>query len=252
MPHQPFRTTGLLPDSSGAYVELSRLVALRLAVSGLTLLPLQPARSVLAGRHNAHLRGRGLSFEELRPYWPGDDARLIDWKATARLRKPFVRLFAEERDRPLLLVDQRMNQFFGSQRTFKSVVAAELAALAGWTALSQHDRVGALIFGDSTIDEFQPARGTKGFFRGLQNLVQHNHALHAENLDDSPKQLNQVLRMALRMALRVARNDHLVVLISDFHGMDEQTRQLLTQLRQHNDVLACWTHDPLLSALAPA
>ncbi|ESQ98398.1 hypothetical protein F753_15980 [Stutzerimonas chloritidismutans AW-1] len=129
MSTQPVRT-----GSHGAYVELSQLASLRLAADGLALLPRQPARSVLAGRHHAHLRGRGLSFEELRPYWPGDDARLIDWKVTARLRKPFVRLFAEERDRPLLLlVDQRMNQFFGSQRAFKSVVAAELAALAGWT-----------------------------------------------------------------------------------------------------------------------
>ena len=87
--------------------------------------------SILAGRHASRLRGRGLNFEEIRRYLPGDDTRNMDWKVTARMRKPHVRVYTEERDRPcLLVVDQRQSMFFGTRRCMKSVAAAEVAALA--------------------------------------------------------------------------------------------------------------------------
>ena len=79
------------------------------------------------------LRGRGFDFEEIRRYLPGDDIRSIDWRVTARTGKPHLRVFTEERDRPVILVvDQRRSMFFGSRRALKSVVAAETAALAAW------------------------------------------------------------------------------------------------------------------------
>nr|WP_269137753.1 DUF58 domain-containing protein [Pseudomonas sp. MMS21 TM103] len=235
--------------AAGAYVDLQQLVALRRHANDLALGSRQPAHSLSAGRHATRLRGRGLSFEELRPYWAGDDARLIDWKVTARLRRPFLRLFTEERDRPVLLVvDQRMNQFFGSQRAFKSVIAAEVAALLGWAGLARHDRVGAILFDDQRCRELRPGRGDRSFLHLLRCLVQQNQALHALNPGDAPQQLNA----ALGLALRLARHDHQVVLISDFYGMDAHTRALLTQLRRHNEVLACWTQDPLLTGLSPS
>ena len=90
--------------------------------------PRQPVHSLLAGRHASRLRGRGLAFEELRPYLPGDDIRTMDWHVTARTGKPHVRVYTEEKDRPVLLVvDQRQNMFFGSKRAMKSVAAAEAA-----------------------------------------------------------------------------------------------------------------------------
>ena len=91
--------------------------------------------SVLSGRYASRLRGRGLNFEEIRRYLPGDDVRTMDWKVTARTRSPHVRVYTEEKDRAvLLIVDQRINMFFGTRDKLKSVTAAELAALGAWRA----------------------------------------------------------------------------------------------------------------------
>ena len=103
------------------HVSLAHLRGLQGAARGLSFLPRQPSASVLNGRHASRLRGRGLNFEEMRDYLPGDDIRSIDWKATARTGSPHVRVFTEERDRPaLLVVDQRMSMFYGSTMTISS------------------------------------------------------------------------------------------------------------------------------------
>src|SRR5215468_919265 len=91
----------------GVYATLEDLVRLRHRATGFSFLPRQPVRSLLAGRLASRLRGRGLNFEEIRPYLPGDDVRQIDWKVTARTRKAHSRVYTEERERPLLVaVDQ--------------------------------------------------------------------------------------------------------------------------------------------------
>ena len=119
------------------HVSLPHLRSLEGASRGLSFLPRQPSASVLNGRHASRLRGRGLNFEEMRDYLPGDDIRSIDWKATARTGSPHVRVFTEERDRPaLLVVDQRMSMFFGSRLNMKSVTAADMRRsrrFASWT-----------------------------------------------------------------------------------------------------------------------
>src|SRR5215510_13575283 len=151
---------------AGVYVDLEGLVALRHRARGFSFLPRQPIQSLLAGRHASRLRGRGLNFEEIRRYQIGDDVRQIDWKVTARTRKTHSRVFTEERERTtLLLVDQRVTMFFGSVRKMKSVTAAEAAALAAWRVLAQQDRVGALVFDDSHIEEVRPHRSRANVMR---------------------------------------------------------------------------------------
>ena len=104
-------------DENLVYANLDELVRLQFKASGFSYLPRQPVHSVLSGRHASRLRGRGLNFEELRNYQPGDDIRTIDWKVTARTRQAHVRVYTEEKDRPVwLLVDQRLPMFFGSRR----------------------------------------------------------------------------------------------------------------------------------------
>src|SRR5262245_23111710 len=128
---------------SGVYASLDDLVRLQWKARGFTFRPRQPVHSLLAGRHGSRMRGRGLDFEELRNYLPGDDVRAIDWRVTARTGTPHVRVYTEERDRPLVLVvDQRQSMFFGTRRAMKSVAALEVTALAAWRALQQGDRVG--------------------------------------------------------------------------------------------------------------
>ncbi|SDJ39732.1 Protein of unknown function DUF58 [Pseudomonas delhiensis] len=225
------------------YASLEQLMLLEHQVRGLSFLSRQPLSSVLSGNHAARLRGRGLSFDELRQYSPGDDLRHLDWRASLRYGKPFVRSYTEERDRPtLLLVDQRMSMYFGSQRNFKSVTAAELAAIGAWMAFHAGDRVGGLVFGDQRIDYVRPLRSRARVEALCSAVVRHNHSLQATRTDDeSPGQLDRVLRECLA----VAGHDALIVIISDFAGVGPQTLQLLRQLSAHNDVLALQVFDPI-------
>ncbi|WP_182869587.1 DUF58 domain-containing protein [Stieleria mannarensis] len=220
---------------------LEQLVRLQFEAREFSLLPRQPVHSLLSGRHASRLRGRGLMFEELRDYRPGDDIRTMDWKATARLRKPHVRVYTEERERPVLLVvDQRVNMFFGSARTTKATTAAELAALSAWRTLDVGDRVGAILFDDEQILKIRPHRSRQNVLRICHELVRMNGRLSAERRSD-PSMLNE----ALRRACNVAVHDHLVVLITDYDGDDSTTHRLATRLAAHNDVLAALVYDPL-------
>src|SRR6201990_750111 len=146
-------------EAAGAYVDLDELIALEYKGRKVSFLPRQPVHSLLSGRFASRMRGRGLNFEEIRDYRPGDDVRSIDWKATVRLQKPHIRVFNEERDRQaLLVVDQRLSMFFGSRLSMKSVTAAQAAALAAWRILGVGDRVGAVVFDDRDSVEVRPRR----------------------------------------------------------------------------------------------
>src|SRR5262245_46538040 len=195
---------------NGVYADLDALIRLQFQAHGFSSLPRQPVHSLLAGRHASRLRGRGLNFEEIRRYLPGDDIRNMDWHITARTRKPHIRVYTEERDRPvLLIVDQRLPMFFGSQRAMKSVVAAEAAALAAWRALAGGDRVGALVFDDLDSAEITPQRSRRQVMCILQAVVEKNHALRVDvPMQPRPAMLNGVLEQAVRLA----KHDYLVCL----------------------------------------
>ena len=238
------------PAAPGVYAELDDLVRLRYRARGYSFLPRQPVHSVLAGRHASRLRGRGLNFEEIRHYLPGDDIRTMDWRVTARTREPHVRVYTEERDRPtLVLVDQRQSMFFGSKRAMKSVVAAEVAALAAWRVLRVGDRIGAVVFDDREVVEVSPHRSERQVMRILDVVVEKNHALRT----DAGRQPNPaMLNRALEHASRLATHDHLVLLVTDAAGADEESGRLVTLLAAHNDVLVAFVYDPLEAALPDA
>jgi uncharacterized protein (DUF58 family) len=229
--------------TSGVYTDLGELARLEYKASGFSFLPRQPVHSLLTGRHASRMRGRGLNFEEIRRYLPGDDIRTMDWKITQRTGKPHVRVFTEERDRPAILaVDQRLSMFFGSQRAMKSVVAAELAALSAWRVFSAGDRVGALVFNDTEMEEIRPHRSRRRVMQILGAVTNMNQALRVDSgITENPGMLNQ----ALEKAARLATHDHLVCLISDFSGFDEDSKRLLTRIAAHNDVIAALLYDPI-------
>lgn len=225
------------------YVTVAHLARLEAAARGLAFLPRQPRGSVLAGQHASRLRGRGLDFDELRAYVPGDDVRALDWRATMRAGRPQVRAYTEERDRPaVFVVDQRISMFFGSRRAMKSVTAAEVAALGAWMVLHAGDRVGAVVFDDARIEHVRPLRSRQRVHAILGAIAAMNGALRA----DSPAQPNYAqLDAALDETLRLAVHDHLVCVVSDFAGAGERTRELLRRLAAHNDVIAALVFDPL-------
>lgn len=230
-------------SDADVHVRIQDLMALEPAARGLRFTSRQPINSILAGQHGSRLRGRGLDFEELRRYLPGDDLRQLDWRASQRLGKPYVRTYSEERDRPLLvLVDQRMSMHFGSVRSFKSVVAARVAALSSWMGYLAGDRVGGLVFSDDGIEQVRPLRSRERIQALFAAIVRRNQALRADAPDvDATGRLNQ----ALQGALAHAPHDNLICLISDFAGADDQTLRLLRTLAAHNDVIATLVYDPL-------
>lgn len=234
----------------GVYVTLDELTAFQHRARGFSFLPRQPIQSLLAGRHASRLRGRGLNFEEIRRYLPGDDVRQIDWKATLRTRKTCSRVYTEERERTvLLLVDQRITMFFGSVKNMKSVTAAQAAALAAWCVLAQKDRIGALVFNDTEIAETRPQRSRSTVMRILQAVSEKNHALGLDaGIRANPAMFNEVLRRCERLA----KHDCLICIVSDGSGHDDESRRLLTRIAQHNDVLFAFVHDPLETELPDA
>lgn len=225
------------------YVSLAQLMALAFKAHDLSFLARHPRGSILAGNHASRLRGRGLNFDELRRYQPGDDLRHLDWRASLRTGKPVVRTFTEERDRPaLILVDQRMSMFFGSQRSFKSALAAELGALAAWMVFNAGDRVGGLVFNDQRIDSVAPLRSRKRVEALCSHIARQNQELSARNPDrEDEGQLDKVLQQCLALA----GHDHLICIISDFAGAGPRTLQLMRQLSAHNDVIAMQIYDPM-------
>jgi uncharacterized protein (DUF58 family) len=235
------------PRMPGVYVDLDELIALEQRGRRVSFLPRQPVHSLLSGRFASRMRGRGLNFEEIRDYRAGDDVRSIDWKVTARLQKPHVRVFNEERDRQaLLVVDQRLSMFFGSRLSMKSVTAAQAAAIGAWRVLGVGDRIGAIVFNDNDLVEIKARRSRTTVLQILSAIVAQNEMLGVgRGLATAPVMLNTALEHATRRAL----HDATIVVISDFDGADDATRRMIGAMTQHNDVVALLVHDPLQSDL---
>lgn len=235
-------------DIGLAYVDTAYLTRMEFSARDLTFLPRQKHRSILAGQHSSRLRGRGLNFDELRHYLPGDDIRNIDWHVTVRTGEPHVRSYTEERDRPaILVVDQSMSMFFGSRRALKSVIAAEFAALGAWMSFRAADRVGAVVFNDTDIDHIKPHRSRNRLHQIFGTIARYNRALAATNkhtVDQPP------LNRALEQVLRLAFHDCLVAIASDFAHADDRTLRLLRAIAAHNDVIAALIYDPMAQDLA--
>ncbi|WOJ93640.1 DUF58 domain-containing protein [Congregibacter variabilis] len=234
------RTNNAAVDDNRIAVSLAHLRALEFKARGFSFLPRQPVQSILTGRHGSRLRGRGLNFEELRHYRPGDDIRSMDWKVTNRTGKPHVRVYTEERERRVhLLVDQRISMFFGSQTAMKSVVAAEVAALAAWRVLSSGDRLGGIIFDDHDCYTIPPRRSRDSVVDMLSRLVKTNAALEAGQPSKGPQ-----LNVAMNNLARSLSHDALVIYIGDGFGWDDRSDELLKQMSMHNDVIVINIFDP--------
>nr|WP_174823738.1 DUF58 domain-containing protein [Ruegeria arenilitoris] len=240
--------TAVYPNDPRIHVDGPHLLRLGLNSGAISLLPRQPARSILNGRHASRLRGRGLNFEEVRNYLPGDDIRTIDWKVTARTGEPHVRVYTEERDRPaLLLVDQRVSMFFGTESFMKSVIAAEAAAIIAHRVLGQGDRVGGIVFGDTDLAEHRPQRRAAALTRFLSSVGALNSMLNASMQPEPTVTLNNVLTQAIR----IAHNNTIICVFSDFDGLDTASEGLIRRLAASNDLILFNISDPSSKALKP-
>ena len=234
--------TGDTALSSAVRADPDELIRLRLSARNLALTSKTPARSILAGAHRSRFRGRGMDYLESRGYQPGDDIRNMDWRVTARSGHPHVKVYEEERERPVVsLVDLSPGMFFATRGAFKSVVAARAAALIGWATARHGDRCGALLF-NGGHKELRPMGGQRGVLRLIRALAQATDpARGGLPVDTDGNSLNE----ALQRLRRVARPGSLVFILSDFYAIDDDTKRHLKELRKHNDVVACQIYDVL-------
>lgn len=233
----------------GAYTELDKLLRLRFIASELSLFARRPSSAQISGSVRTRFRGRGMEFEEVRLYQAGDDIRSIDWRVTARTQVAHTKLYREERERPVfVMIDQRSPMFFGSQRCFKSVYAAHIAALTGWAALSNSDRIGALVFGDRTHRDIRPKRSKHALMELIHQVHEFNHLLTSP----VPSQESLTLKQMLTDVTRISKPGSAVFLVSDFHDFDAESEKLLFQLGRHTDVTLFHLYDQLEHSLPEA
>ena len=226
--------------------DLAELSALRGAARGLSLRARRPAMARLHGGHRSAQRGRGLEFEEVRLYVPGDDARNIDWRVTARRGRPHTKLFREERERPVWLVaDLHAGLYFGSRRQFKSAVLLRTAAMLAWAAASGGDRVGAVIAGGNGKPRiFPPRLREAGVLPVLEALVEAQP--RAPGVPAGGSLLNAV--STLRPLLKPGS---LILLLSDFSELDPAVKTILAGTTLHSECRLLWITDMLESGGLP-
>ena len=244
MRHQAL--AGTVPQ--GAHCQLSALLATRHLARNLNLHARSPALALLAGQQSSVRRGRGLDFDEVRKYYPGDDVRSIDWRVTARTGDTHTKLFKEERERPVLIaVDQRNSLFFGSQTCMKSVWAAEFAASIAWAALENGDRIGGLITGQTEHCELRPKASRSSVLHFLQNLLTLNQALPNQSGTSTALDFTDQL-LALRRISRPGTHIFIVSDYADYHSPAHLPH--LSYLARHNRLTLCMISDPM-EAVAP-
>ncbi|HEX2779782.1 MAG TPA: DUF58 domain-containing protein [Gemmatimonadaceae bacterium] len=193
--------------------------------------------SVFTGEYHSVFKGQGMEFAEVREYQPGDEVRSIDWNVTARMRRPFVKRYVEERELTVMLaVDLSGSERFGTQGRFKSELATELGAVLGMSAVRNNDRVGALLFTDEVEHVLPPKKGRRHALRLIRDLLAFE-----------PKGCRTNLAGALQYLERMLRQHTIVFVISDF--LDADIEKPLKRLAQRHDVVAITVEDPSERAL---
>ncbi|RLA22352.1 MAG: DUF58 domain-containing protein [Gammaproteobacteria bacterium] len=219
-------------------VSLSMLIKLAKPAASLKLFRSR-VRAPQSGGYLSRTKGRGMEFDEVRMYQPGDDIRSIDWRVTARTGTTHTKLFREERERPVFIsVDYRASMQFATRGVFKSVQAAKLAGLLAWVAERHGDRVGGQIFTDNACRELKPQNGK-------QAVLHFFNALVKTETRQTPINIEQVIG---RLSHHV-KPGSLVYIISDFRGINHRTENYLTKLARHCEVIMILVFDPLESQL---
>ena len=187
-----------------------------------------------AGEYHAVFKGRGMAFDEVRPYQPGDEVRTIDWNVTARMGEPFVKRFVEERELTVMLAVDASGSFdVGSVRRVKRALAAELAAVLAFAATTNHDKVGLVIFTDEVELLIPPRKGRRHVLRLVRELLAYR-----------PQRRGTDLRVALDTVNRVLKRRAIVFLVSDFLADPAGFRRTLVASSRRHDVIAVRLRDP--------
>lgn len=232
--------------TAGVDLAVAELVRLRGEAARLRLPDADRSGGPLPDLYHSLHRGRGLDFEEVRAYQPGDDFRSVDWRVTARTGRLHTKVFLEEREHALLVaVDAGPTMRFGSRVAFKWVAAARAAAVLAWLAVENGDRVGGLVFGEA---EPMRARPPEAGAAGAVTLFK----LLATTAPLPPGDRPALPAPPLKRLGQIAHHGAVVAVFSDFLGWGHEAETALTALAARNDVALVLVHDPLEAALPPA
>ena len=236
-------------QSDGVNLALPELLWYQRHTQLLDLRPTIAIQSKLAGTYLAKSKGRGMEFDEVRHYQPGDDVRAIDWRVTARTGKVHTKLFREEKERPVfILTDLSASMQFGSTLLLKSVQAAHLAAVISWHSKARGDKLAGLIYNQHSHRLLKPASRTRGVLRYLQALIDVQQ--QAKDAPRNPTPLS--LAIALAELRRLLRPGSLLYILSDFSQLDQESLRHLQLIAQHNEIHCCQLFDPLEQQLPNA
>ena len=188
-----------------------------------------------AGEYQSVFKGRGMEFDEVRQYHPGDDVRSIDWNVTARTGEPYVKSYIEERELTVMLaVDVSGSGDFGTRNRFKRELAGELAAVMSFAATTNNDKVGLLLFTDRVELLVPPRKGRSHVLRMVRDLLVFQ-----------PVSSGTDIRLALDMVHQMLKRRSIVFLVSDFLADPESYRQAMLVTNRRHDVVAFDLSDPL-------
>ncbi len=194
--------------------------------------------NVFAGEYHSAFKGRGMSFSEVREYQLGDDVRDIDWNVTARMNRPYVKVFEEERELTLmLLIDLSASQTFGTKERTQREFAAEIAATLAFSALQNNDKVGVLFFTDRVEKFIPPQKGKKHVLYIIRELLNFEPAGKGTDIGG-----------ALEYLVRILPKRSIAFVLSDFLTDGDYERPLCVAARKH-DVVALQVYDRLLAQL---
>lgn len=234
-------------DLSAVRVQLADLIRLKPAGESIKLTTPR-VRAFAAGGHLSPFKGRGVEFDESRPYQAGDDLRTIDWRVTARTGKPYTKVFREERNRPVVVwLDLRQSMMFATRGSYKAVFAAEAAAIVAWSAVGNGDQLGGLVFSEDEHHELRPRLGRRAVLR-LLRLIADSPAWAAGTKAAAD---GDDLEHALLRLTRVVRPGSMMFLISDFLNLNDAAEQHIKQLGSHGDVFLMHVSDPVEAELPP-
>jgi len=190
-------------------------------------------QDLFGGEYHSVFKGMGMEFDEVREYAPGDEVRSIDWNVTARMGRPFVKRFREERELTVILaVDASASGLFGSGERMKSEIIAEVASVLAFSAIRNQDKVGCLIFTDRVEKFIPPASGRRHVLRIIRELLYFK-----------PEGQETDIGRALETLSRLQKRKAVVFLVSDF--MDEGYETPLRLAARRHDLIALSIHDPL-------
>ena len=188
--------------------------------------------SLFTGEYRSVFKGQGMEFAEVREYQSGDEVRSIDWNVTARMQRPYVKRYIEERELTVMLaVDVSGSERFGTRRRFKSEVASELAAVLTMSAIRNNDRVGALLFTDRIEHVVPPRKGRRHALRLIRDILAFEPAGRETDIGGATEYLSKMLA-----------HKAIIFLVSDFLGSNIERR--LKLLAQRHDVVAVTVEDP--------